>query len=83
MSDTVILGKTIKGSTQAILIYLAMDICTTVLSAGGQALMELDPTEWAQWWTPKRIGWVMIQAGSILTSAFILYKGMTSNSTKS
>ena len=82
MSDTTILGKTVSGKTKAIALYIAIDIAFTVLIGIGQAMFDLKQEDWASWWTMKKAGWWMLQVGAVISSAGLLLKATTSNSTK-
>lgn len=83
MSDTVFFNKIkITAVTKAALIYLSIDVCISLFVGVGQTLFELSQEEWNSWWTAQKLGWVMLQVGGVLSSAFLTVKAFFSNSSK-
>lgn len=82
MSDTVVFGKKVSAALKAGLLYVFIDISLSVFQGVGQAMFELNQTEWDSWWLMKKIAWWMIQLGSVLASAGLLLKAYYSNSSK-
>jgi hypothetical protein len=72
MSDTVIWGKTIRGTTKAVLLYVTADICISL----SQAMAGMGKDQWdAMWWMQKSAFWL-----SQIGSAALIMKAFYSNS---
>lgn len=86
MNDTTIFIKgkpvTLTRAMKAGLIYVALDVVLSSLSGLGQTLFELKQSDWDSYWTAQKAGWIMLQAGAILSSAFLTLKAFLSNSSK-
>ena len=82
MSDTQIFGKQISGAFTAGLIYVAIDITISACQGIGQTLHELDRATWDGMWFAQKLGWILLQAGGILGSAFLTLKAFNSNSSR-
>jgi hypothetical protein len=72
MGDTELFGKTVTGTTKAMLLYVTVDI---VISCA-QAMAGMDQAKWdAMWWMQKTAFWL-----SQIGSAGLIIKAFYSNS---
>jgi hypothetical protein len=74
MSDTQIFGKTVSGTTKAMILYVIADIVISL----SQNMAGMDQAKWeSMWWMQKSAFW-LAQIGS----AALICKAFYSNSSK-
>lgn len=69
MSDTQIFGKTLSGSSKAMLLYAATSACVTI----GGACLAMKSEEWASMMLLNKFGWALMLVGGVLTTIKAFY----------
>lgn len=69
MGDTQFFGKTLSGTSKAMLLYVG----TSVALAIGGSMFSLDQKEWDSWWWMKRAGWAFILLGNVFNTIKAFY----------